>query len=247
MQSSIIFSPPELSTSNIKMHNHNWGAALHALVSSLTSEDAANDGGDTIDTFSSYVPMGLQPCIVQLLKDKAAALARTKVSTKANKAAAVVEEEGVESNQGNDSIVQNNKVIEILDLDNEDDEVNYGIKYIASSTSMITAHNKETESTLLDANSDNDNQNDNIVVSSHTLPSVKSALLSSVSSPIVPDEAATIIYPLVQSDKLSPLQAEGALLAIHRFQRMFWNGTGKTMRAGEGIIELLLSQNIFIS
>lgn len=243
------------------------------------SEDAVQDGGDAIDTFSSYIPTALPPCIVQLLKDKAAA--STKAMTTGTSGSTVVDATDV---AGVGASIQNNEVIELLDSDDDDatndshnrpavpitksaaasssdTEANaakenngrdsetlgswcgkYVIKTIdadasASSSSSDSDANKSNNANDDNTTNDNDNSNLFFCSSSHTSPSVESALLSSVSSPTVPDEAAKVIYPLVQQDKLSPLQAEGVLLAIHRFQRVFRSGGsgggGKMMRAGE--------------
>ena len=73
-------------------------------------------------------------------------------------------------------------------------------------------------------------------IQSHTSPAVESALLSSVSAPLVPNEACETILPLLKEGKLSPLQAEGVSLAVSRFNRVFVSkGSGKgdgSMRAG---------------
>jgi len=249
------------------------------------SEDAVQDGGDAIDTFSSYIPTALPPCIVQLLKDKAAA--STKAMTTGTSGSTVVDATDV---AGVGASIQNNEVIELLDSEDEDATTNDNdngstvpitksaaalssdteanaakenngrdsetlgsrcgdsvIKTIAidadaSSSSSDSDANKSNNANDDNTTNDNDNSNLFFCSSSHTSPSVESALLSSVSSPTVPDEAAKVIYPLVQQDKLSPLQAEGVLLAIHRFQRVFRSGGsggggggggGKMMRAGE--------------
>ena len=217
--------------------------------SSSTSEDAANDGGDAIDTFSSYAPSGLPPCVLRLLKDTAAALAKAKgIATTATSSM----QEGASNKKSKDSILKNDEVIEILDSDEDDSEVNDdAIKdnnAPSTTTAKVDAEEAVSSPWLKNDNYDNDNENV-VLVSSHTSPSVESALLSSVSSPTVPDEAAATIYPLVQDDKLSPLQAEGALLAIHRFQRVFRDGAGKKMRAGEGIsiVYFLFSFTIHVS
>lgn len=241
------------------------------------SEDAVQDGGDAIDTFSSYIPTGLPPCIVQLLKDKAAA--STKAMTTGTSGSTVVDATDV---AGVGASIQNNEVIELLDSD-DDDATNDNdnrpavpIPKLAAALSSDTEANAAKEnngrgsetlgsrcgeyviktidtaaaafssssSSSSDANNVDSNDKSNLFLcsSSHTSPSVESALLSSVSSPTVPDEAAKVIYPLVQQDKLSPLQAEGVLLAIHRFQRVFRSGSGGAgngagsggkMRAGE--------------
>ncbi|KAL7555157.1 hypothetical protein ACHAWF_018815 [Thalassiosira exigua] len=154
--------------------------------SASASEDAARDGGDAIDTFSSYVPAALPPCVVAALRARASG--------------------GAASKPGDG-------VIEILDDDADD---------------ARTGTNNDGD----DANATSPGS----AVPCHTSPAVESALLSSVSAPPAPDEAAASILKPVREGKLSPLQAEGAALAVRRFNRVYTSkGTGRndaSTRAG---------------
>ena len=217
------------------------------------AEDAVQDGGDAIDTFSSYVPTALPPCIVQLLHERAAA--KTK---RTNDVVDLYEDE--EKKEEDDA----NSIIEILDTDNEDsrlgmeDITNTALKQLQSGEGVIMDKKLPPSSTTTatsNNNNDIDTDNEESIakntthslftsgkISSHTSPAVESALLSSVSAPSVPDESATTILPLLRDGKLSPLQAEGVSLAISRFNRVFTRkGSGKNdgmMRAGKFCIKL---------
>ena len=59
---------------------------------------------------------------------------------------------------------------------------------------------------------------------SHTSPAVESALLASAPAPVPPDEAVAALEEPVRLGRLSPLQAEGAALAVGRFQRVLVAG-----------------------
>jgi hypothetical protein len=189
------------------------------------AEDAVQDSGDAIDTFSSYIPTALPPCIVDILREKIA-------------------ENNASSSSTADSLSKSeekHEVIEILDTDNEDPcmEMEVSVKAPLSSTKsddatkdMQSRSNRtdtETTSSLFT----------NTSIQSHTSPAVESALLSSVSAPPVPNEAAEVVLPLVREGKLSPLQAEGVCLAVNRFRRVFGRmGSGRydgAVRAGENI------------
>ena len=217
------------------------------------AEDAVQDGGDAIDTFSSYVPTALPPCIVQLLHERAAA--KTK---RTNDVVDLYEDEDEEKKEDDA-----NSIIEILDTDNEDsrlgmeDITNTALKQLQSGEGVIMDKKLPPSSTTTTTNNNNDIDTDNEEsiakstthslftsgkISSHTSPAVESALLSSVSAPSVPDESATTILPLLRDGKLSPLQAEGVSLAISRFNRVFTRkGSGKNdgmMRAGKFLLKL---------
>lgn len=219
------------------------------------AEDAVQDGGDAIDTFSSYVPTALPPCIVQLLHERAAAKTKSHKSSSLNDVVDLSDEEKKEDDA--------NSIIEILDTDNEDsrlgmeDITNTALKQLQSGEGVIMDKKLPPSSTTTTTNNNNDIDTDNEEsiakstthslftsgkISSHTSPAVESALLSSVSAPCVPDESATTILPLLRDGKLSPLQAEGVSLAISRFNRVFTRkGSGKNdgmMRAGKFLLKL---------
>ncbi|KAL9178650.1 hypothetical protein ACHAXT_001988 [Thalassiosira profunda] len=213
-------------------------AAAAAKPAPPPAEDAVQDGGDAIDTFSSYTPAALPPCIVRALQGRA----DTSRGPPSNDAAA---KSGGLDLLGDDncklpagSKVDKDGVIELLDTDNEDSRLSAGDP--AADDEM------KGGAPLKSDNPPSNDGNDEILdaaslfatgtVESHTSPAVESALLSSVSAPSAPDEAAATILPLVQEGKLSPLQAEGATLAINRFNRVFTSkGSGRndgSMRAG---------------
>ena len=221
------------------------------------AEDAVQDGGDAIDTFSSYVPTALPPCIVQLLHERAAA--KTKSHNSSHNDVVDLSNEGEEKKEDDA-----NSIIEILDTDNDDsrlgmeDITNTTLKQLQSGEGVIMDKKlppSSTTTTTSNNNNDIDTDNEESIakstthslftsgkISSHTSPAVESALLSSVSAPSVPDESATTILPLLRDGKLSPLQAEGVSLAISRFNRVFTRkGSGKNdgmMRAGKFLLKL---------
>ena len=259
------------------------GASAPLAAPAPPAEDAVQDGGDAIDTFSSYVPTALPPCIAQALRDRerfgaqdvAAAAACASVggnSSAGSTTGSTTKESEVINLLDNDdsnlpeaaassssislhvgaaastaraasAATDDDSVIEILDTDNEDSRLG-----MASSPHDANTIDVDIPNGSNNASNDNDvssisSTNDNIVatnanaslfhptsgIPSHTSPAVESALLSSVSAPPVPNEAAATVLELVLSGKLSPLQAEGVTLAINRFNRVFTpNGTGKS-------------------
>jgi hypothetical protein len=158
-------------------------------------EDDARDGGDAIDTFSSYIPASLPECVVKLLLHKQRGSRRNDDDTTTNSTS--INEEDSSSNNG---------VIEILDTDDD-------------TTRPFVENDDSTNSTKLLFNDD---------FLSHTSPAVESALLSSASPPCPPNDSATIILPLVANNQLSPLQAEGAALAIAKFHRVYTNSSSSS-------------------
>ena len=131
-----------------------------------------------------------------------------------------------------------NSIIEILDTDNEDSRMGMeDITNIADTKTNVLDQKQPSSSDTKPSN------NIHIAhelftsgkIQSHTSPAVESALLSSVSAPLVPNEACETILPLLKEGKLSPLQAEGVSLAVSRFNRVFVSkGSGKgdgSMRA----------------
>ena len=177
-------------------------AAAKAAAPAPPPEDAAAEGGTAIDTFSSYVPAALPKCVISALSESARQQRRP-VAVAAPVAT-------------NDT--QEVEIIEILDTDNEDSRMSAPEGDPAESLSSLSAPEgdpAESLSSLFKA------------IPSHTSPAVESALLSSVTAPVVHDDVASTVLELVKQGKLSPLQAEGVCLAITRFTRVFQsNGTG---------------------
>lgn len=166
------------------------------------AEDAIQDGGNAIDTFSSYVPTALPLSILKALFD----------AHHSTKKSAQFAQHNVH-NMNIDDTTQQNEVIEILDDSDDESEQN------------ATDHkNSGSSSPLFAAQYSSQLFTKNALIQSHTSPACESALLSSVSAGsdgALNDEAATTILPLVIEGKLSPLQAEGVTLAIFRFHRVF--------------------------
>lgn len=220
-------------------------APAAAATPPAAAEDAVQDGGDAIDTFSSYVPTALPPCIVQMLREKSSSLALAALASAASA-------QPKPNSDNDDDIIEileaksnNDDIIEILDTDNEDSRMGMeDITNTASSSSeaKVVSNAKMDNEQSANANGHTTKSTAPLftttsAIQSHTSPAVESALLSSVSAPPVPNAAADTIMPLVKEGKLSPLQAEGVSLAINRFRRVFSNkGSGRNdgmMRAGE--------------
>ena len=175
----------------------------------VVAEDAVQDGGNAIDTFSSYIPSALPRSVLKALFD-AHHHSETKSSTQRH-----VQQQQQQQPQQD--------VIEILDSDDEECEQN-DTKQEAPTSSLSTA---EYSSQLFITK--------NALIQSHTSPACESALLSSVSASnfssndsdgALNDEAASTILSLVVEGKLSPLQAEGVALATTRFNRVFTSNKG---------------------
>ena len=161
-------------------------------------EDDVRDGGDAIDTFSSYIPASLPECVVKLLHKQR--------SSRRND-----DDDDDTTNltiNGEDS---SNGVIEIFDTDDDTTRPFHENDNVDSADSTTT-NNDIVPHNLPLFNED---------FPSHTSPAVESALLSSVSPPCPSNASADIILPLVATKKLSPLQAEGAALAIAKFHRVY--------------------------
>ena len=185
------------------------------------AEDSVQDGGDAIDTFSSYVPTALPQCIVDVLlsgKSCIDTISNKDVTTTASQAQEIIELSDTEDDSS---------VLEIIAHDVNDPtkkSANNSHDATTKTTYDTISYEQETEISPL-----------NTIVQSHTSPAVESALLSSVSAPPVPNAAAEVVLPLVQEGKLSPLQAEGVCLAVNRFRRVFTasnNNNAGGVRAG---------------
>ena len=187
-------------------------------------EDEVQDSGDAINTFASYIPTGLPPSVIKILQERAQACSSSNNSNL------------VDLSLDNKKDDDDNSIIEILDTDNEDSRM--GMEDITNIADTKTSGLDQKQ-----PSSDKPNSKDvahelftSGKIQSHTSPAVESALLSSVSAPLVPNEACETILPLLKEGKLSPLQAEGVSLAVSRFNRVFVSkGSGKgdgSMRAG---------------
>mmetsp|Transcript_8224 Transcript_8224/g.15023 ORF Transcript_8224/g.15023 Transcript_8224/m.15023 type:complete len:345 (+) Transcript_8224:181-1215(+) len=272
--------PPRMTTTTSANANAAGAAGAAPQGATRTAEDAVQDGGDAIDTFSSYVPTALPPCIVGMLRERAMIAVASKggndtsavVTTEVSVTKKSTELSGTGSSEDvidllddsctfsselatskrNDHVNSgsNNDVIEILDTDNEDSRMEMENNTTKTTTTLcdekMSNGNVNDASPTISNNDNDDNKYNNPTTSSlftsgaiqsHTSPAVESALLSSVSAPPVPNDAASTILPLVKEGKLSPLQAEGVTLAIQRFGRVFTSrGSGRNdgyMRAGE--------------
>ena len=178
------------------------------------AEDAIQDGGNAIDTFSSYIPTALPRCVVKALFD-----AHQQPNNKSAPRKDVEDGDKIIKHEQND-------VIEILD---SDDECEMNSKAAATSSLSTSDYSSQLFT-------------NNALIQSHTSPACESALLSSVSAcnfssdgsdGALQDEAASTILPLVVEGKLSPLQAEGVALATTRFNRVFTSNTaGSVQQSG---------------
>ena len=200
-------------------------------------EDEVPDSGDAINTFASYIPTGLPPSVIKILQERAQA------SNNSNDTASTTfsgNSNLVDLSMDNKKDDDTNSIIEILDTDNEDSRM--GMEDITNIADAKTngLDQKQPSSSDTKPNSKECTIAHELFTSgkiqSHTSPAVESALLSSVSAPLVPNEACETILPLLKEGKLSPLQAEGVSLAVSRFNRVFVSkGSGKgdgSMRAG---------------
>ena len=176
------------------------------------AEDAVQDGGNAIDTFSSYIPSALPRCVLKALFEANQKLGDTTDVSK-------------------QSAQKQNDVIELLDSDSDDECETNDTKPAPPAKSLS---NSEYSSQLFNGN--------NALIESHTSTAVESALLSSVSAcnfssdgsyGALQDEAASTILPLVIEGKLSPLQAEAVALATTRFNRVFTSDkAGSSQQSG---------------
>jgi len=194
------------ATANVSSSSSsNDNKAAQVTRPTVIAEDAVQDGGNAIDTFSSYVPTALPHCVVKALFD-----ANQHLDKKSTQQPVDVDKKSTQQQPNND-------VIDLLDSSDDECEQNVAKQEASSSSSMSTS---DYSSKLFTKN----------LIQSHTSPACESALLSSVSARnfssdgsdgALPDESASTILPLVVEGKLSPLQAEGVALATTRFNRVF--------------------------
>jgi len=183
----------------------------------LLAEDSVQDGGNAIDTFSSYVPTALPQCIVDVLREK-----RFQADAQNNSVAS--------SDTTHNNVAAPNpqqEVIELLDSDDELEIIEINQNEVETDTQQTNTSGTTTSNSVAECT-----KSIFTTLHSHTSPAVESALLSSVSAPPVPNAAADVILPLVKEEKLSALQAEGVCLSVNRFRRVFRGDTG-IVRAGE--------------
>lgn len=128
-------------------------------------------------------------------------------------------------------------VIEIMDTDDDDSRLNFDDCGKSSSSVVAAASTAAQTEDGIDVIERRPLDDDPPPFPSHTSPAVESALLSSASAPPPPDASADVVLSLVESGKLSPLQAEGATLAISKFHRVYRDGGNGNTRAGERLRE----------
>jgi hypothetical protein len=213
-------APSKNTPNDTSGHQTQQQAAAAAGAPPPIAEDAVQDGGDAIDTFSSYIPTALPRCIVEYLKAKAnngGDIPETTVDTNdaaSTLSAAAAGQEVIELSEDELEILQEPNIIQRSDVSIQSQPQ----QYTTTANEMKELFTTTTTTTILQ---------------SHTSPSVESALLSSVSAPPAHDSAADVALPLVKEGKLSLLQAEGVCLAVGRFNRVFCGDDGRRERAGE--------------
>ena len=170
---------------------------------SLIVEDAAGEGGDAIATFSNYVApqWALQQCIVVPEVNNYNDTATSTTSTSVNLYQVQKKHRG-------------NKEVILIDLSDDEEDTN--------DHDTNVKNNDNSASTSPKNNPQQQNNNNGIKrIPSHSSPACESGLLASVSAPQPKQDSLTIIRQLAQQEKLSPLQVEGAGLAIQRHCRIF--------------------------
>ena len=208
-------------------------------------DDAAGDGGETIDTFSSYgMPTASLPkCLLRALVESSdvarassddessndSTNSETSTSTVSLPSASRSAEDIIEISDTSSNltfpeqapvIAASNAVIDLVDSDGSN-----RANHVTMSESSVTTEisSDEEEDALL------------AKIPSHTSPACESALLSSVSAPRAPEQAGETLLDLAKSRVLSPLQLQGATLAIARHNRLLVESsspTNTTIRAG---------------
>ena len=190
-------------------------------------EDGANGGTTSIDTFQEYKPTALPQTVVRAC----------------NEWYNCTENQSIDSNSTteqatNNALPKNDQTgIDLIDL-SEDSNLEAPLYTINSSDNDPSATEDSASST-----------NDvSLSVPSHTSSACESALLSSVSAPMVPLETAECLLPLLANTSqpslqqqpskrpppLSPLQLEGVLLSIQKHRRIHHasDSGGQSVRAG---------------
>lgn len=177
-----------------------------AAPTAVATEDEANDVAEAIDTFSSYrISPSLPPCILKVLCRTTVGNCAPDDTRRTNNAVRVGTKIAPDDFG---TKIDEREVIELLD-DDYDKAENDG-------------HDAAEE--IFDMPSS---------ILSHTSPACESALLSSVQAPQACNEAAPALTELAISKALSPLQLEGACLAIQRHQKILIAKSNKTpVRAG---------------
>ena len=194
-------------------------AAAATTAPAPPPEDAAGDGGETIDTFSSYLlpQHSLPHCILKALVDSATA-------EKSSTSDANSKDSSTKTFSSSSKESSRQEIIEIDDSNSS-----------FSDEKPAAAAPKLASNVINLVNDDDDNQDYNTAVlskiPSHTSPACESALLSSVSAPRAHEQAGETLLELAKTGALSPLQLEGATLAIARHNRLLVDGNS-LVRAG---------------
>ena len=200
-----------------------------ATPRTMIQEDAAGEGGEAVATFSNYqAPLWARE--VAAAAGETPALSRDKIKQNPNNSDQNIKKD------------ENNKMICIdVDDESEDDEgaksKNDNNKNNTSSKPKSTKDQVEeapTNLTMDDAKSPVDQNKAESSQSSqfqshhhHTSPACESGLLASVSPPTPKSECLTILRQICATPgKLSPLQVEGAGLAIQRHCRLLLGSGG---------------------
>lgn len=154
------------------------------------AEDEAGEGGEAVATFSNYVP----PAWATNLQFAVSAPSDTSAHEK--------------NTDSKDDVIA-------IDCDSDDEiEIVEEVKIKTTNTDDANIAIAATPPTFTcDHNKEKQKQ-------SHSSPACESGLLASVSAPEPNKECLSVIAQLVQEGKLSPLQAEGAGLAIQRHCRL---------------------------
>jgi hypothetical protein len=162
------------------------------------AEDAANDSGEALDTFTGYMPTALPNKLIRVLSEN---MSLTGEDDKSE----VVE-------------MEEEKKVEVIDIvDSSCDSFNDSSRYASRQLEAEEADVQDFAS---------------LGIASHTSPACESALLASVAAPRAHDKSAECLVGLAHSRALSPLQLEGATLAITRHNRLLTDENKRTIRAG---------------
>jgi hypothetical protein len=179
-------------------------ASPPAPAASPPTEDAANDSGEAIDTFSGYTPTALPNKLMIVLRDNKSFIGEDKLSE-------VIE-------------IEDEKKVEVIEImDSSCDSFNDSSRY--AFRELVEAETADVQDFAT------------LGIASHTSPACESALLASVAAPRAHDDSAECLVELAHSKALSPLQLEGATLAITRHNRLLLlttdgNNNKNTIRAG---------------
>ena len=206
------------------------------------AEDDDGGGTTSIDTFQEYKPTALPSKVVRACNGW---YGRNSISTGKENEITIEEGDSRIVNSIHNGGIDKSKggaLDDVIDLTEEETETKPETSQPNDSTGEKP---KEQQQEVVISNPPASAQ---LAVPSHTSSACESALLSSVAAPIVPDETAECLLPLLSSQSsksertvpppLSPLQLEGVLLSIQRHRRVHFQGnpnanaTGVAFRAG---------------